>query len=479
MVTRAEPLVISPQAGPQTDFLSTPADICVYGGAAGGGKTYGLLLEPLRHVHNSLFRAVIFRRTSPMIENPGGLLDTSAEIYGRLGASINQRRLEWVFDEPQSKRGRIRFAHMQYENDKLSWQGAQITMEGWDELTHFTETQFFYLLSRSRSMSGIRPYVRATCNPDAESWVKEFLAPWVDDEYPGEHAGPGELRHMVRVSDEILWLTDREADEWYEDEDRPNPKTVTFIPATLADNPILNETDPEYRANLEALPLVERMRLLHSDWNIIAQAGTFFKQEWFDGKIIDAPPTDILQKIRYWDLAATKPTKSRKRPDRTAGVLMAKTTDNRIIVMHATAVEERPQEVESLLQQTAAMDGVGTPIKVEQEPGSSGVYTIDHFVRNVLMGYQVSGERSTGNKMDRAKPLSSQAEAGNVYLVRGAWNKEYLQELHGFPQAGRDDQVDASSGAFKHIAGAGASWDKKFQERNNKVKETTFGKKDF
>ncbi|KKM64482.1 hypothetical protein LCGC14_1500990, partial [marine sediment metagenome] len=126
-----------------------------------------------------------------------------------------------------------------------------------------------------------------------------------------------------------------------------------------------------------------------------------------------------------------------------------------------------------------AMDGVGTPIKVEQEPGSSGVYTIDHIVRNVLMGYQVSGERSTGNKMDRAKPLSSQAEAGNVYLVRGAWNKEYLQELHGFPQAGRDDQVDASSGAFKHIAGAGASWDKKFQARNDKVKATTFGKQDF
>src|SRR5262249_1558747 len=157
--------------GPQTAFLRTSADIAIYGGAAGGGKTWALLLEPLRHINNPEFGGVTFRRTSPQIRNQGGLWDESAKLYPLLKADPRQTYLEWGFPSG----AKLRFAHLQYETDVADWQGAQIPFIGWDQLEHFTEQQFFYMFSRNRSTCGVRPYQRATVNPDADSWVAKLI----------------------------------------------------------------------------------------------------------------------------------------------------------------------------------------------------------------------------------------------------------------------------------------------------------------
>ena len=150
---------MSAQQGPQTDFLRSPADICIYGGAAGGGKTVGLILEPLRYVRRvANFTAVFFRRTTPQITNPGGLWDESQNFYPRLGGTPHLGSREWRW----RRGGKIKFAHLQFDNTVYDWQGAQITLIGFDELTHFTAHQFFYMVSRNRSTCGVRPYIRAT-----------------------------------------------------------------------------------------------------------------------------------------------------------------------------------------------------------------------------------------------------------------------------------------------------------------------------
>lgn len=87
---------------------------------------------------------------------------------------------------------------------------------------------------------------------------------------------------------------------------------------------------------------------------------------------------------------------------------------------------------------------------MEQEPGSGGVNTIDHYRREVLSGYDFRADKVTGSKMERARPLSAAAEAGNVQLVHGAWNEGFLDELCAFPEGGHDDQVDATAGALSH-----------------------------
>jgi Terminase large subunit, T4likevirus-type, N-terminal/Anti-CBASS protein Acb1-like len=193
---------IGPQPGPQTQFLSSPADIAIYGGAAGGGKTFAELLEPLRHVSNKDFGAVIFRRTTPQITNEGGLWDESGKLYPMLGAKPNQTDLSWTFPSGAT----VSFKHLEHEKTVLNWQGSQVPLLCFDELTHFSQKQFWYMLSRNRSMCGVRPYVRATCNPDADSWVAELIAWWINQDtgYPiPERAGV--LRWFVRIGDSIIW----------------------------------------------------------------------------------------------------------------------------------------------------------------------------------------------------------------------------------------------------------------------------------
>jgi hypothetical protein len=115
---------IAAQAGPQTAFLRSGADICIYGGAAGGGKTAGLILEPLRHAGRiANFTAVFFRHTMPQITNPGALWDESLKYYPRLGGTPHLRMREWRWP----RGGKIKFSHLQFEITVYEWQGAQIT----------------------------------------------------------------------------------------------------------------------------------------------------------------------------------------------------------------------------------------------------------------------------------------------------------------------------------------------------------------
>ena len=182
--------------------------------------------------------------------------------------------------------GKIKFAHLQFDTTVYDWRGAQITLIGFDELTHFTAHQFFYMVSGNRSTCGVRPYIRATCNPDADSWVADFLAWWIDPETGlpiAERAGV--LRYYIRVAGNIVWADRPEElmqhlprpQELPPGFELPRPISVTFIPAKVFDNPALLRVNPDYLAWLLALPLLECERLLGGNWKIWPAAGLYFK----------------------------------------------------------------------------------------------------------------------------------------------------------------------------------------------------------
>jgi predicted phage terminase large subunit-like protein len=428
---------ISPQKGPQEEFLSSSADIVIYGGSAGGGKSYGLLLEPLRHIKTRGFGAVIFRRTFTQIRNIGGLWDTSEDIYLAGGGVPKESILSWDFKPYNTS---IKFAHLEHEKNKYDYQGAQITLIEFDELTQFSESQFFYLMSRNRSVCGIKPYIRATTNPDASSWVATLIDWWIgEDGYPILKRS-GVIRWFIRINDEMVWGNTKE--ELILNYPDTIPKSFTFISAKLEDNKILEQKDPGYRGVLMALQMVERERLLGGNWKILPSAGMYYRREWFE--IVDKAPKG--EAVRYWDTAATEPTASNKDPDWTAGLKLVE-SGNTTYVVDLRHVQKKSAGVEELIKHTASVDGVDTKIVMEQEPGGSGKMVIDHYAI-LLKGYSFHGVLSTKAKEIRAGPSSAAAENGLVKLVRGDWNTAFLDELEAFPEGAHDDIVDAFSGAF-------------------------------
>lgn len=173
------------------------------------------------------------------------------------------------------------------------------------------------------------------------------------------------------------------------------------------------------------------------------QEGGMFKRHWFE--IVDDYPRQC-RTVRRWDLAA-----SVQKGDWTSGLKLG-VHAGVFYVIDLQHVRENPAGVEALVRQTAQNDGVPTLIRMEQEPGSSGVNTIDHYARRVLVGYAFKGVPSTGPKEVRAQPVSAAAEAGNVKLIRGRWNTAFLDEVTMFPNGDHDDIVDVLSGAFTDLS---------------------------
>ena len=448
--------ILMPQAGPQTAFMASGADIIIYGGAAGGGKTYALLLEALRHRNVDGFGGVIFRKNYNQITAEGGLWDASQRLYNQVsGAKPGKSpRYHWDF-EGKSK---LSFAYLEREEDLKSWQGTEIAYIGFDELTHFSKHQFLYMLSRNRSTCGVAPYMRATCNPDSDSWVAEFISWWINQEtgYPIPERS-GMIRWMVNINDVITWYDDRDAAVLFaiqngmsSDEAEEMPKSVTFIASSLNDNKILMETNPQYRANLMALPVVDMERLLKGNWKIKAAAGLYFRRTQV--QTIEALPTDIVLWARGWDLAATAEDEDGE-PAYTAAVLIGKRRDGRYVVADVINKRLAASEVRVLIKMTCKEDKkkYGRVIeRLPQDPGQAGKEQAQSYIK-MLAGYLVKTIPESGSKESRAEPFAAQWQAGNVDILEADWNEMYFNELESFPESKFKDMVDASSSSFNEI----------------------------
>ena len=450
--------LIKPQKGQQERFLATSADICIYGGAAGGGKTVGLLMTPLRYKNVKGFGGTIFRKNSNQITKEGGLWDEAVKMYGQIaGATPRRQELAWVFNnEGGEKVSKVSFAHIERDEDCLGWQGTQHCFIGFDELTHFSSYTFFYMLSRNRSTCGVRPFVRATCNPDANSWVADFISWWIDQDtgYPIPERS-GKVRYMIRREGQIYWANHKET-LWEKfnlvtDEEKEEPKSVTFIMSTIYENKELLKSNPQYLANLKALPVVEKERLLNGNWKIKPSAGLYFKRVQV-GNYLEVIPADVVQWVRCWDLAATEKSDNGDAAY-TAGVLIGKRKNGRYVIADVINKQLSAADVRQTIYLTAQNDRAKyqrVRIRLPQDPGQAGKEQAQSYIK-FLSGFDVTTVAESGSKEARAEPMAAQWQAGNFDVVIANWNEQYLDQLENFPEGKYKDMVDASANGFAEI----------------------------
>lgn len=396
------------------------------------------------YIENPNFGCVTFRRNNTQVKNTGGLWDDSFKVYTHYpNANSREHNLEWYFPSGST----VRFAHLEDEKTIYNWQGSQIPLIQFDELCHFTERQFWYMLSRNRSTSGIPGRVRATCNPDSDSWVRKLIDWYIGPDGFVIPERSGVIRWFVRISDNIIWANSKQEliDIYGADS---MPKSFTFIRSRLEDNKILMLKDPAYMANLKALGYVDRMRLLEGNWNIRPTAGNYFKREWFT--MIDAIPSGWTQCCRFWDRAATKPHEGNKDPDWTRGLKLFKYPNGTWLVGDLKSMQDTPFRVEQLIKQTAQHDGHRVKIVCQQDPGSAGVAEAHSFT-TMLAGFDVHTRTFSKDKVTRAKAVSAQCEAGNIFVLKSDWNDDFFSEVENFPDGRHDDIVDTLSGAFNEL----------------------------
>lgn len=423
----------------QRSFLLDETREALYGGAAGGGKSDALLMAALQYVDVPNYAAILFRRSYSDLSQPGALMDRAREWFTPHKPQVRWSEIEhkWTFPSGAT----ISFAYIDKQNDHLKYQGAEFQFIGFDELTQFKEKQYRYLFSRLRKMhdpnallTHVPLRMRAATNPGGPGhhWVYlRFVKPWEDWQ-----------KHKA------AWIDNTPEQRLAKGIGRPGTYMPSphFWPATLDDNPFLYNED--YEISLDQLDEVTKLQLRKGDWQIKPD-GRMFKRTWF--KIISEAPSDARW-VRWWDLAGTEEDPD-KDPDWTAGCLMGFTPGGDIIIKHMVHIRREPHETEMAVQQTAAADGYGVTIGMEQEPGQSGKSQIDHFRRVVIPGYQFIGKPSSGSKIERAKPFAGRAGAGHVSLVAGSWTNEFLDELEIFPDGEHDDMVDAASAAYLHLSG--------------------------
>lgn len=246
-VTASAPIVWRPNRGPQTAFLSDASDWVLYGGAAGGGKSDALLIDATGQIEDGAYQAILFRRNYPALEE---LIKRSHELYPLMGGQWHKTEKTWRFPSGAT----IKFRFLERDEDVRNYQGHQYQWIGFDELTHFTEWQWWYMFSRCRPRRvGQRCYMRASCNPDGPGlhWVKAMFV----DCAPAGQLVRREIANPITGKTEHI--------------------TQRFIPAKLKDNPAL--ANSSYAITLASLPDAERKALLEGDWD--AYTGSVFKLE--------------------------------------------------------------------------------------------------------------------------------------------------------------------------------------------------------
>lgn len=436
----------------QAAFLVLECMEAFYGGAGGGGKSEALLMAALQYADVPGYNAIIIRRSIADLAMPNALMDRAhAWLGGRNETHWDESKKRWTFASGAT----LSFGYLDNARDGDRYASAEFHFIGFDELTQFTEKQYLALFARLRApicprcqfenkysqhRSVHREHAPACLSCMELGRVRADAARDGFAHLPQAHvplrmrsaSNPGNIGHE--------WVKRR----FVARVDAPQGDRL-FVPARLDDNPHIQRE--QYTQSLFQLDPVTRARILEGDWEARSMRGVL-KREWFE--IVDAVPADLTV-IRYWDTAFQKTRTS----DYTVGVKYGIARNGLGYILHVARTKASPHEVETFISNIASQDSRNIRVILQQEPGSGSALWIDSMQRGVLRGYSVYSDQVKGSKFERSQPFRAAAEAGNMRLLRGTWNEEFLEECEQFSPDEReyehDDQVDAACGAFNYL----------------------------
>lgn len=461
----------SPASAKQEWFLTSEANIIVYGGAMGGGKSYCGLLRHLRWIDDSQYRGYVIRKNQTTLMKASGLFDEATSLYRAFEPKVKINKKAMTFTFPSG--AIIAMGHLETDEDAEKWRGLQLSAAMIDEATQISEDHTLVILSRLRSKAKMVPNLFLTCNPSPDSYLRRWIDWWIIPKGEENEGRPnpdrdGKVRWFIRSNGEMIWAdTKEEILEIYGSRDadgniRPEsdekqhcrPLSLQFISATIYDNPPLIRMNPGYLANLQGLKRVKKERDLYGNWDVREDASGYFKSEWL-GDPVNPYDLEIVSRCRAWDIAGSLPSELLPNPDWTAGVLMAKTKSGLYVIEDVVRFRGRFGEVMQKIIETATQDPDNTQILLPQEPGQAGKAAGQMMVKELIEnGFWAKLRSSNKSKVIRFMPVASAAEAGLMRYVIGGWNDAYFAELEAFTgdRANKDDQVDATSDCFITLA---------------------------
>lgn len=291
----------------------------------------------------------------------------------------------------------------------------------------------------------MNPSIWLTCNPDVDSYLREWVDWWLYPEHHPKFGLPdpdknGKIRWLLRVSGEMKWAnTAEELIATYgkphlptNHEEQVKPLQVQCLLGTIYDNPWLLKNQPEYLATLESLPDIERRRLLLGDWEARQANSTYFQRTWCD-EILSYDPSDFTRIVRSWDFASTLKSDANNSPDYTVGTLMGKTKSGDYIVLDVRRMRIRPGDWEKAITDAWEHDRQifrEVVTLIPQDPGASGQMATSILCRALAeRGIVTEKMRASGKKLDRFRPFSAMAQNGGIKFVKGCGN-DYENKIY-------------------------------------------------
>ena len=467
-----------PQPGPQTEFIQSTAEIRIYAGPMGTGKTFALLLDWMVRgaaVDNAV--GLICRQNANDVTIGGGLWDEAKKVFGadRPGSGVRMREGSSLDARWSATGSVLSFRHLKdgsVENKK----GPGFSWIGIEEATQVSMASIIWLLQRMRSVHGIRPVMAMTTNPDPfhalRDWVDWYVLETDDGSAPLDPAKSGIVRYTMAhttTGRRVFGSTPAEVAELAEGEPA-DAMSYTVIVATLDDNKILNEADPRYRSKFSQMSPSERAKNLGGDWNAKPETGGMLRRSRWG--VVTEPLYPIVRAARGWDKAATRPSQSNPDPDFTAGVKWLWDERGNAYLAGLAACREEPAEVAKLQRSTATLDGPAVDQAFFVDPAAAGKFDALSTEQNLRASRRCGRVQSypAGNKTDQkvinATPLSKALEQGRVYLLAGPWLDEPYRDAGEAPRTigellwsqvgvfvdadAKDDVVDAASVGFNH-----------------------------